>query len=78
MKIAAKFRIALLFTLLGTTTIQSCKKCYVCTCTDTTTAFGCTQQGEAIEMCDRGLVGKTALTARIMEKESEGYTCSVK
>jgi hypothetical protein len=78
MKIAAKFRIALLLTLLGMTTVQSCKKCYVCTCTDTSTAFGCTQQGEEIEMCDRGLIGKTTLTARVLEKESEGYTCSVK
>jgi len=59
-------------------TLQSCKKCYVCTCTDTSTAFGCTLQGEEIEMCDRGFVGKTTLTARVLEKETEGYTCTVK
>jgi hypothetical protein len=64
--------------LIAVLSFNSCKKCYVCTCTDNTTAFGCTQLGEEIEMCDRGLVGKTTLTARVLEKESEGYTCTVK
>jgi hypothetical protein len=73
----SRFRFAAIL-ILAMFALNSCKKCYVCTCTDTNTAFGCTQLGEEIEMCDRGLVGKTALTARVLEKETEGYTCSVK
>jgi hypothetical protein len=56
----------------------SCKKCYECTCIDTSTAFGCTVEGSKIEMCETGLVGKTILNARVLEKESEGYVCTVK
>ncbi len=48
MKIAAKFRIAL-FLLLRMSSVQSCKKCYVCACTNISTAFGCSPQGEEIE-----------------------------
>jgi Zn ribbon nucleic-acid-binding protein len=66
------------FGLVLSLSFTSCKKCYVCTCTDNNTAFGCTQLGEELEMCDRGLIGKTTLTARVLEKESEGYTCTVK
>lgn len=58
--------------------ISSCKKCYECTCIDTTTAFGCTVEGSKIEMCESGLIGKTVLNAKILEKESEGYVCTVK
>jgi hypothetical protein len=56
----------------------SCKKCYECTCVDATTAFGCTVEGSKIEMCETGLIGKTVLNARVLEKESEGYVCTVK
>lgn len=56
----------------------SCKKCYVCTCTDPSTLYGCTVAGEKIELCDQGLVGKSLLSARVIEKESEGYTCNLK
>jgi hypothetical protein len=64
--------------LIAVLGLNACKKCYECTCTDNTTAFGCAQLGEEIEMCDRGLIGKTTLTARVLEKETEGYTCTVK
>jgi hypothetical protein len=77
MKRPHKFLIAT-FGLVLSLSFNSCKKCYVCTCTDNNTAFGCTQLGEEIEMCDRGFIGKTTLTARVLEKESEGYTCTVK
>lgn len=56
----------------------SCKKCYICTCTDPSTLYGCTVAGEKIELCDQGLVGKSLLSARVIEKESEGYTCTLK
>jgi hypothetical protein len=57
---------------------SSCKKCYECTCVDTTTLLGCTVEGSKIEMCETGLIGKTVLNARVLEKETEGYVCSVK
>lgn len=56
----------------------SCKKCYECTCTNTDVLLGCTLEGERIEICDKGLIGKSVLTARILDKEAEGYTCTVK
>jgi hypothetical protein len=55
----------------------SCKKCYRCTCTDTSTLGGCTQLGEEQELCDEGLFGKSVLTVRVLAKEDEGYSCSV-
>jgi len=58
--------------------LSSCKKCYECTCVDTTTLLGCTVEGSKIEMCETGLVGKTVLNAKVLEKESEGYVCTVK
>jgi hypothetical protein len=54
----------------------SCKKCYTCTCTEVNT-YGCTQLDESTELCDKGLVGKSILSARVIEKESEGYTCTL-
>lgn len=57
---------------------SSCKKCYECTCVDTTTLLGCTVEGSKIEMCESGLFGKTVLNAKVLEKETEGYVCSVK
>ncbi|HPH83609.1 MAG TPA: hypothetical protein PL185_13610 [Flavobacteriales bacterium] len=54
----------------------SCKKCYTCTCTEVST-YGCSQLGESIELCDKGFVGKSILSARVIEKESEGYTCTL-
>jgi hypothetical protein len=56
----------------------SCKKCYECTCVDTSTAFGCTVEGRKFEMCETGLVGKTIFNLRVLEMESEGYVCTVK
>ncbi len=64
--------------LLVLLSVGSCKKCYECTCTDPDVLLGCAVQGEKIELCDKGLFGKSLLTARILEKESEGYTCTVK
>jgi len=63
---------------LGILTFSSCKKCYLCVCTDTTTPFGCTQAGQTIEICDKGAIGKTILSVRKVELESEGFTCNVK
>ncbi|MEX1188169.1 MAG: hypothetical protein WED33_02860 [Bacteroidia bacterium] len=57
---------------------SSCKKCYECTCTNPDVLLGCSVEGEKIELCDKGLVGKSVLTARILDKEQEGYTCTVK
>jgi hypothetical protein len=69
----------LLFTfLILIASISSCKKCYICTCTDPGTTFGCTVPGEKLEICDKGLVGKSILSARVLEKETEGYTCTLK
>jgi hypothetical protein len=70
------FQVATLFLL--STVFYSCKKCYVCTCTDINTLEGCTVLGEDLELCDSGFIGKTALTTRIIIKESEGYTCTLK
>ncbi len=58
--------------------ISSCKKCYECICTNPDELFGCAVEGERIELCDKGLIGKSVLTTRILDKESEGYTCNVK
>lgn len=55
----------------------SCKKCYKCTCTDVSSYGGCKLLGESTELCDKGLVGKSILSARVIEKESEGYTCTL-
>lgn len=60
------------------TSLFSCKKCYECTCTDINTLDGCTVLGEDLELCDSGFIGKTALTTRVIIKETEGYTCTLK
>jgi hypothetical protein len=70
-------RRAIVLVCLGTLSFTSCKKCYMCSCTDTTTLDGCTQLGEQVELCDKGWLGKTILTTRVLEKETEGYTCTV-
>ena len=69
------FRILFLALLVSAT---SCKKCYECTCIDDTTLGGCTQLGQQQEICDKGLVGKSFLTIRKVELETEGYSCNLK
>ncbi len=49
----------------------------MCTCTDTTVLGGCSVAGQQTEMCDKGLVGKSMLTVRVSQKESEGNTCTL-
>jgi hypothetical protein len=69
------FRILSLALLVSTT---SCKKCYECTCVDDTVTGGCSTLGEQQEICDQGPVGKSFLTLRKLELESEGYFCNLK
>jgi hypothetical protein len=57
---------------------NSCKKCYECTCTDDSVLGGCQTLDEKIELCDKGTVGKSVLTIRVIEKEDQGYTCTLK
>lgn len=57
---------------------SSCRKCYICTCTNPDELFGCEVEGEQLELCDEGLIGKSVLQTRILQRESEGYTCTLK
>jgi hypothetical protein len=67
--------------ILTLLSLQSCKKCYTCTCTSPfdDPAFGCTKEGSEIELCERNSVtGRILLDSRVMIKESEGYSCTLK
>lgn len=60
---------------------SACKKCYECTCTNPQSdpAFGCTVEGSSVELCERNSVtGRAMLSTRVLIKETEGYTCTVK
>lgn len=60
---------------------SACKKCYECTCTNPQSdpLFGCTVEGSTVELCERNSVtGRAMLSTRVLIKETEGYTCTVK
>ena len=69
-------KLALFLLVVSAMSIESCKKCYQCTCQNP--SYGCPTYGYEEEICDKGLFGKLRLTGKVSDYEDQGYTCTVK